>query len=142
MKRMQGFTLIEIMIALLIVSILASIAIPMYGDYVRRANRNEMKAVMMEAEQYMQRFYSANDAYDRNRGGNPVELPPSMRQSPRTGAARYAINIERATAGEFVLVASFTRGNEDPCGEFRIDHTGRRMLGPNATAQKIAECWR
>lgn len=142
MNRMQGFTVIEIMITLLVVAILTSIAVPTYGDYVRRANRSDMKSVMLEAEQYMQRFYTANDAYDRNRANQVVELPPSLRQSPRTGTPRYAINIERASASEFVLVASFTLGNDDPCGEFRIDHTGRRMLGPDATPEKIAECWR
>lgn len=142
MKKMRGFTLLEIMIAMLIVGILASIAVPMYSDYVRRAHRSEMKAVMLEAELFMQRFYAVNDAYDRSRAGRQVQLPVGLRKSPRQGNARYNINIERATQHEFVLVAAYSAGNVDPCGEFRIDQTGRRYLGPRATAKQIADCWR
>ena len=38
-NRSQGFSLIELMIAVVIVGILAAIAIPMYSDYVTRSRR-------------------------------------------------------------------------------------------------------
>lgn len=66
-RTSAGFTLIEIMITLTIVGILSAIAIPSYFEYVKRANRAEAKAQLMEAVQYMQRFYSLHNAYDVQR---------------------------------------------------------------------------
>lgn len=36
-RKSQGFTLVELMITIAIIGLLASLAVPQYGDYVRRA---------------------------------------------------------------------------------------------------------
>ena len=36
-RKSQGFTLVELMITIAIIGLLASVAVPQYGDYVRRA---------------------------------------------------------------------------------------------------------
>lgn len=58
MKRISGFTLIEIMIVVAIVAILASVAFPSYQDYVRRSRitevTNELSTLRMRLEQYYQ----------------------------------------------------------------------------------------
>jgi type IV pilus assembly protein PilE len=47
-RRVQGFTLIELMIVVAIVAILAAIAYPSYQDYVRRGKRSAAESALMD----------------------------------------------------------------------------------------------
>lgn len=142
----RGFTLIEMMIVVAVIGILSAIAIPSYFEYVARANRAEAKAQLLEAAQFMQRFYSLHNAYDMERDGRTqVALPVSLTRSPRTGSVRYNISIESSSATAFVLRA--TPVAQDRCGAFRLDNLGRRFTDTKAVrpanrALPSATCWR
>ena len=60
-----GFTLIELLVVIAIVGILAAIAYPSYQEHVHRSHRADAQRALLEASQYMQRFYAANMAYDK-----------------------------------------------------------------------------
>ena len=49
----RGFTLIEVMIVVAIVAILSAIALPSYTEYIRRGNRAEARAGLLQAAQWM-----------------------------------------------------------------------------------------
>ena len=61
--RQGGFTLIELMITVAIVAILASVAVPSYLESVRRGNRAEAIATLLEASNWLQRGYTVNNTY-------------------------------------------------------------------------------
>jgi len=50
MKNKSGYTLVELMVTVAILGILAGIAVPQYGDYVRRAKITEALAITLEAK--------------------------------------------------------------------------------------------
>lgn len=76
---MQGFTLIELMIVVAIISILAAIAIPNYNDYIIRSKITEavgtLSDVRVRMEQYFQdnRFYNADGSAGDTTCGNVVQ---------------------------------------------------------------------
>jgi type IV pilus assembly protein PilE len=63
MKSQKGFTLIEVMVAVVIVAILATIAIPSYREYVIRSHRRAAQAAMMEIATQQQQYFVANRWY-------------------------------------------------------------------------------
>jgi type IV pilus assembly protein PilE len=59
----QGFTLTELMITVVVISILLAIAVPSYRQHVIRSKRTAAQAVMMDIANREQQFLLANRAY-------------------------------------------------------------------------------
>lgn len=67
----KGFTLIELMIVVVIISILTSIALPSYTDYVRRSAVQEALATLADLRIKLEQFYQSN----RNYGTDGQAIP-------------------------------------------------------------------
>ncbi|MBB5191972.1 type IV pilus assembly protein PilE [Silvimonas terrae] len=61
--RLKGFTLIELMITVAIVGILAAIAIPIYGNYVKRSHLPEAFDMLSAFGTRMESSYNDNGNY-------------------------------------------------------------------------------
>jgi type IV pilus assembly protein PilE len=157
-RARKGFTLVELLIVLTILAILAAIALPSYWSYLARAHRAAARVQLLQAAQYMQRFYAANDRYDTDRTGTQTVwafMPPGLQRSPADGTPLYALATATATAsanhsqadtGAFKLVmlplADQAMAN-DKCGGFTITQAGAKGLtAASPSAALLAECWR
>ena len=133
----QGFTLIELMITVVVIAILASIALPSYREYIARARRADTQAQLMNASQFVERYFTANGTYVA------VALPTPLAQSPESGTAQYTITLSNLLPMTYTLTASPVVGQSmvgDKCGSFIVDQTGAKTLsGASAT---VAECWK
>ena len=165
----EGFTLIEIMITVAIIGVLAAVAMPSYTSYIARANRADARTKLLQAAQFMQRFYAANDRYDQDRSGGsvmgdvsatpPVGMPEVLRKSPADGTALYQLNTGIAAAGSYAITAdtsSFSlrmspisgrKMASDECGSFTLSSTGVRgvLVGSALTPDTGSlrdKCWK
>ncbi|MGB4116069.1 MAG: type IV pilin protein [Polaromonas sp.] len=156
-KGNKGFTLIELMITVAIIAILASIALPAYTSYIAKARRADARTQLLQAAQFMQRFYAANDQYLQDRAGNSVlgaavGMPDGLRVSPADGTAIYQLNTAIAAVGNHtatVTTSAYTlhmapitgrAAAADECGIFTITSTGVR--GVTGATRTRDECWR
>ena len=141
----RGFTLIEIMITLTIIGILSAIAVPSYFSYIQRANRADAKATLMDATQFMQRFYSLHNSYRTQRDGRTqVALPTSLQRSPKNGTPLYDISVE-SDDNSYTLRA-VPRKKTDPCGTLTLNSVGVRGNDTRAVTGterlSVETCWR
>lgn len=99
MKKASGFTLIEILIVVAIIGILATIAVPAYGDYVLRGKIQEATAILSDARVKLEHSFMDNRTYA---GGSGAWACGS---TAPTGA-RYFTFACRGTATEYAIVAT------------------------------------
>ena len=136
------------MITVAIVGILAAVALPSYQEYVAKGKRNELKPVLLEAAQYMERHYSENFRYNANTAGTPTATlltNAGLNRSPKSASlatANYTIALTVLTPRTYTLTATRRSGSpmaNDPCGDYTLTHLGVKGLTNNT--RTVAECW-
>jgi len=137
-RTARGFTLIELMIVVAIVGILAAIAYPSYTQYVERARRKDATAVMLEAAQFVERYFTERRTYV----GVAAALPTTLNKSPREGAAVYDVGITNVSSTTYTLNA-VPRVAPSKCGSLSVDQQSVRGITNPAspTAAEIGDCF-
>lgn len=129
----RGFTLIELMIAVVIIGILASIAYPAYNNHVDNTRRADGKAILLDTAQQLERCFTRFSRYDDNDCN--LVLPRLSDEE------FYSVTAPTLTRGTFQLTAA-PQGvqTRDRCGVLTLTHTGQR--GANGQfGQDPENCW-
>lgn len=100
MPRIRGFSLIELMIVLAIITIIASIAVPSYMNQVRKSKRTDAMSALLKMKMEEEIWRSDHPSYTSEMGTAGLNLPTT------TEGGYYTLSIPEATAYAFTLKAT------------------------------------
>jgi len=139
----HGFTLIELLLVLVIMGIVSAIALPSYRQHVKRGHRAEAIAALLEAQHFMERYYSVQGRYDGTAEvpGKKPDLPLRLQGTPVGSDLRYELKLEAATVNSYQLTAQPVGAMaSDTCGTLTLNQTG--LKGLSGSDLNVADCWR
>ena len=146
----KGFTLIELVVAMVIIALLAGIAIPSYMESVRKAKRNQAQIAVTGLAHALERYFTNCNTYNGSAAAPcaatidasnvPTIYPANV---PQTGTAFYALTVAIPTGGaSYTITASAVTGGQmdgDKCGNFTYTSDG--LKGVTGTAA-VTDCWK
>jgi type IV pilus assembly protein PilE len=130
-----GLTLIELLIAMVIVAVLAAIAYPSYQNHVRKGHRAAAQSLLLHIADREAQY--ALDA--RNYAVGPDALADLSVTLPNDVAAYYTVSIENSSGGtapetppSFRIRATPIPGSRQAAdGELALTHDGLKTRGGN-----------
>ena len=133
-RHERGVTLIELMIALLVLAIVVSVAVPGYRQQVIRTHRAEAKELLLTEAAALERCFMNLNAYDAS--GCPSTFPRSVAEG------RYQLQGTIA-AGSYTIsaVPQGDQANDTRCKTLTLTHQMAKGVSGGAT-QTAEWCWR
>ena len=121
MKMQKGFSLIELMIAVVIVGILAAVAFPSYQNYVVKGNRAAAQAFMVDVANREKQYLLDARTY-------ATDLTALGMAAPTDVSKHYTISISApaATPPSFTITATPTSSQQTSDGALTLTSDGTK----------------
>jgi type IV pilus assembly protein PilE len=150
----RGFTLIELVIAMVIAAILAAIAIPSYSSYIMKSRRTEAKSALLNMASLEERFFSTNNTYTTvlaNLGYPGAAATPytfgsnyyQISSVVAVGAVAPVNSTSVGTPATYTIIVTpvGTQLNDTACASFQITSAGQPTALNSSSVDNTAACW-
>lgn len=140
-RSQSGFTLIELVVAMTIASILITIAISSYMSSVRKSRRTEAKTALLDLAGREEQFFSTANIY-------AAALSDLGYATATVGGGYYTVKIEQGDAVGFKISATpatTDQKKDTGCLYFSINNTGVQTSTDAADGtgnDTSSSCWK
>lgn len=134
MKKIMGFSLLELLIVLCIVGILSAIAMPNYSNYIMKEKRVEAQTMLLRLSSALENYYLHNNSY-ADASLEKLDLPETFAQG------QYQLIISSATTTDFLIAAKplgIQAERDTQCGSFSLNETNQKSISGTGD---IKDCW-
>jgi len=159
-KRIAGFTLVELMIVVLVVSILVGVAVPTYQTQVRKSRRTDAKTALMDMAGREAKVMTLNNGYSATTsdlgyaGTFPQTIGSGYYQihicmsttttAPATCTGSNAAATGLSYVATAIPIAGTSQIKDTSCQYFSISNTGVQFASDSAAgtgADTTSTCW-
>ncbi|MBA3624367.1 MAG: prepilin-type N-terminal cleavage/methylation domain-containing protein [Methylibium sp.] len=138
-RRHQGFTLIEVMIAVAIVGILVTIALPSYRDYVIRGQLVDGTNGLASMRAEMERHFQDNRTY-ATVAGTPTFTTPCARPAAERTFGNFVVDCSAGPAATTYMLRA-TGSGPVVSFVFRVNERDERQTSAPTGWGDSATCW-
>ncbi len=133
MKKLVGFTLMEMMVTVAIVAIIAAVAIPSFNSYLLKSHRSDAYTAILSIQMAEERYRGFNTTY-----GTIAQVWNNV---TTTEGGRYTLSISNVSATTYTITATAIGGqtsdSEDgtSCGTISLAYSN------GAVTKTPSACW-
>ncbi|MFV5311815.1 prepilin-type N-terminal cleavage/methylation domain-containing protein [Acinetobacter schindleri] len=141
MNSLKGFTLIELMVVVVIVSVLAAIALPSYQQYARRADESGVSQMMQQIATDLEKHKSRQFTYVG------YSLPADLTYWPKNATAvtaKYTISVvdgdltskkltDTGVTGRKWIIVANAASTQPKLNSFVMNNLGKRCKKQGST---------
>ena len=141
-RRAAGFTLIEMLLAVSVASVLSSIAYPSFQGAFQKARRADAYVAMMRVQSAQERWRANHRAY--------ADGLSELGLAERSSGGHYTLQVVDADADryEIVAIAAGAQARDSACRHLRLTMNGATVIHASGADALVANpaaanrrCW-
>lgn len=139
-QNKKGFSLLELMIALLIISICAAYSYPSYKRYITNLRRIDGKTALLDLANRLENYYAISNSYQKATIGTGSENDVLTSQYSADGW--YTLSILKATKSTFLIQATPRKSqaiDDLICRSYTLNNQGEKLVDGEQNLLKL--CW-
>ena len=137
----RGWTLIELVVVVMILGVLLALAYPAYTGQVVKARRADGHALLYQAAQRQQQFFTTNNQFTATAGATGLGMCTGDGCSATSQDGYYTLAIDRPSTTTYTLTATAQSPQTDDtsCGNLTLTHLN--VKGCTAEGCDVSKCW-
>lgn len=142
-RLVKGFSLIEIMVVIVIISILTSLAAVTYRSYIVKARRSAVQEELLQYQQQLEEYFSLNHSYGINIEGQESKVCAGFTGGTvLSSEGQYNLSCELTSGYKLSAVPIGGQYDSDKeCRYMYLFRNGTRGGGESSSSSDANACW-